>query len=80
MEQGSRSLLIILCVALVLGALVVGFHPAYRNALLSIAGGHPEESPIWQANRDYYPDVSLPAAPVAEAPATPAPAAPAESL
>lgn len=80
MEQGSRSLMIILCVALVLGALVVGFHPAYRNALLSIAGGHPEESPIWQANRDYYPDVSLPAAPAAEAPATLAPAAPAESL
>ena len=69
MEQGSRSLMIILCVALVLGALVVGFHPAYRNALLAIAGGHPAESPIWQANRDYYPDVSLPAAPTDEAPA-----------
>lgn len=80
MEQGSRSLMIILCVALVLGALVVGFHPAYRNALRSIAGGHPEESPIWQANRDYYPDVSLPAAASPAAPSAEAPAAAAESL
>ena len=70
MEQGSKSLLIILCSALVLGAVVVGFHPAYRNALLAIAGGRPSESPLWQSNRDYYPDVSLP-----EPPAEPAPSA-----
>lgn len=65
MEQGSKSLLIILCVALLLGAVVVGVHPAYRKALVSIAQGKPQESPIWQANKDYYPDVSLPDAPAA---------------
>ncbi len=68
MEQGSKSLLIILCSALVLGAVVVGFHPAYRNALLAIARGRPAESPLWQSNRDYYPDVSLPEAPAEAAP------------
>ncbi len=73
MEQGSRSLLIILCVALLLGAVVVGVHPAYRKALVSIAKGQPAESPIWKANKDYYPDVSLPDAPAAS-PAADAPA------
>lgn len=73
MEQGSKSLLIILCVALLLGAVVVGVHPAYRKALVSIAGGKPAESPIWQANKDYYPDVSLPDAPAAAPAAEAAP-------
>lgn len=78
MEQGSRSLLVILCVALLLGAVVVGVHPAYRKALVAIAKGQPAESPIWKANKDYYPDVSLPdapaASPAADAPADAAPA------
>ena len=67
MEQGSRTLLIILCAALLLGALVVGFNPAYRQAFLSIAKGRPAESPIWKSNSQYYPDIAL-SAPAAAAP------------
>jgi len=53
-------LLIILGVALLLGALVIGFNPSYRQALVAIFDGRPTESPIWQSNIEYYPDVSLP--------------------
>lgn len=62
MEQGSKTLLIILGVALLLGALVIGFNPSYRLAFLAIARGQPAESPIWKSNSEYYPDVALPAA------------------
>lgn len=62
MEQGAKSLLMILGVALLLGAVVIGVNPAYRKALASIWEGVPEESPIWQSNAAYYPDVSLEAA------------------
>jgi hypothetical protein len=65
MEQGSKTLLIILGVALLMGALVIGFNPAYRQAFLSLVRGQPAESPIWKSNLAYYPDVTLP---------TPAPA------
>ena len=59
----------LIAVALLVGALVVAFNPAYRQALLAIARGEPAESPIWKSNRDYYPDVALPA----PAPAPPPP-------
>lgn len=59
MEQGAKSLLMILGVALLLGAVVIGVNPAYRKALASIWEGRPAESPIWQSNIAYYPDVSL---------------------
>lgn len=59
MEQGAKSLLMILCVALLLGAVVIGVNPSYRKALASIWEGRPAESPIWQSNIAYYPDVSL---------------------
>ena len=62
MEQGSRTLMIILGTALLLGALVVGFNPAYRQALMAQVEGRPWASPIWKSNCDYYPDVSLPMA------------------
>lgn len=73
MEQGARSLLIILGVALVAGAIVIGAHPAYRQAFFSILNGTPAESPIWQSNAEYYPDISLDSAsPAPESPNSPA--------
>jgi hypothetical protein len=69
MEQGARSLLIILGVALVAGAIVIAAHPAYRQAFFSILNGTPAESPIWQSNAEYYPDIALDSS-------SPAPAAP----
>ncbi|NLG35879.1 MAG: hypothetical protein GX548_11055 [Lentisphaerae bacterium] len=73
MEQGSKTLLIILGTALLIGALVVVFNPAYRQAFAAQVRGDPAASPIWKSNREYYPDVTLPAA-------EPAPQAPAEPL
>ena len=62
MEQGSKTLLIILATALLIGALVVAFNPSYRQAFLSQISGAPADSPIWKSNADYYPDVVLAAA------------------
>ena len=73
MEQGARSLLIILCAALLAGAVVIAVHPAYRQAFFSILNGTPAESPIWQSNAEYYPDISLDSASSApESPDSPA--------
>jgi len=69
MEQGSKTLLIILGTALLLGGLVIGLNPSYRQAFLDIARGKPTESPIWKSNIEYYPDVSLPLAASTEMPA-----------
>lgn len=64
MEQGSKTLLIILASALLIGALVTAFHSAYRQAFLAQVRGQPETSPIWRSNRDYYPAIGLlPASP-----------------
>jgi len=62
MEHGSRFLLIILGSALLLGALVVTFNPAYRQAFMAQIHHDPADSPIWESNREYYPDITLPAA------------------
>ena len=69
MEQGAKSLLVILCVALVMGAGVIAVKPSYREAFTAIVKGEPEASPIWTSNAAYYPDIQL------EAPAVPAAAA-----
>lgn len=69
MEQGSKTLLIILGVALLFGALVIGFNPSYRQALLALVHGQPADSPIWKSNLAYYPDIALPAPAGSPAPA-----------
>ena len=61
MEHGAKSLLIILLIALVMGAVVIGVKDSYREAFFSMLHGKPAESPIWQSNADYYPDIQLPA-------------------
>lgn len=71
MEQGSKTLLIILGSALLIGALVVSFHSAYRQSFLAIVRGAPAESLIWRSNRDYYPAVTLPLAATQPADTTP---------
>jgi hypothetical protein len=60
MDQGSKKLAIILGIALLLGAVVVAFSPAYRQAFICIVKGQPDQSPIWKSNIDYYPDIVLP--------------------
>lgn len=61
--QGSKKVLGVLGFALLLGVPVIAFNSAYRQAFLSIVRGRPAESLIWKSNLDYYPNVSLPAAP-----------------
>ena len=61
MDKGARALAILMLVSLALGALVLLLHPSYRKALGAQIRGHPEESPIWRSNAEYYPDVGLPA-------------------
>lgn len=62
MEQGSKTLLIILVTALLMGGLVIAFNPAYRQAFFCLLRGDPAGSPIWTSNREYYPDIALPVA------------------
>lgn len=74
MEQGAKSLLRILLVALLIGGAVIGLKPAYRQAFIAILHGQPQESPIWQSNRAYYPDIALPSAPAEKTSPADAPA------
>lgn len=59
MEQGAQALFRILLGALLLGALVVALHPAYRATALAIAHGRAESAPIWISNGAYYSEVEL---------------------
>ncbi|MDR0993154.1 MAG: hypothetical protein LBN38_01090 [Verrucomicrobiota bacterium] len=63
MEKGSKALLQILCIAFLLGTLVIGFNSSYREAFLALWHGTPADSPLWKSNQEYYPDVTLPVAP-----------------
>ena len=44
MEQGAKSLLRILVIALLIGAGVIAVKPAYRQALMALVHGQPLES------------------------------------
>lgn len=59
MEQGAKSLLRILVIALLIGAGVIAVKPAYRQALMALVHGQPLESPIWKSNEAYYPDITM---------------------
>ena len=72
MEQGAKNLLRILLVALLIGVAVIAIKPAYRQALAALIHSTPAESPIWQSNAAYYPDIALPGSAPSAAPSTPA--------
>ena len=55
MERGVRVLVYILCGAMLVGAIVLLAHPAYRSSLRAWAQGDITEGPVWQSNRAYYP-------------------------
>lgn len=63
MEQGAKSLLRILLVALLIGIAVIACHSKYRQAFFAILNGEPASSPIWTSNATYYPDIDIPGAP-----------------
>ncbi|HMO52285.1 MAG TPA: hypothetical protein PKE26_13955 [Kiritimatiellia bacterium] len=57
MERGVNVLVRILAGALILGGLVIVFHPDYRETWKALWRGDVESSPIWQSNADYYREV-----------------------
>lgn len=59
MERGAQALIKALAAAMVFGGLVLIFHPSYRSAVSALWRGKPAESPVWDANRDYYPMLGL---------------------
>ncbi len=40
-----------------LGALVLALNPDYRATLLGLLRNRPADTPIWESNPRYYPDI-----------------------
>lgn len=59
MERGAQALVKMMLASLLLGLLVLIFHPDYRAALSAIRRGEPEKSPVWQTNERYYTEISV---------------------
>jgi len=57
MEKLGKSIAIMLATAAIIGIFVILFHPDYRKTAICIINGNPTNSPIWQSNADYYPDL-----------------------
>ncbi len=52
--KGTRYFLMLLGGAGLLGALVIGFHPDYRQTFLGILRGEAMATPIRASNAEYY--------------------------
>lgn len=59
MERGSKALAYILLGALLFGVLIILFKPDYRLTAQAMMRGEVEQSPLWQSNADYYPEVTF---------------------
>ena len=57
MEKLGKSIAIMLASAALIGLLVIMFDPTYRKTALCVLKGESTNSPIWQSNADYYPDL-----------------------
>ena len=57
MEKLGKSIAIMLVSAALIGFLVILFNPTYRKTASCILNGQTTNSPIWQSNSDYYPDL-----------------------
>lgn len=66
MERGAQALVKMMLASLLLGLLVLFFHPDYRAAFTALRKGEPESSPVWQSNERYYTEVTVSAEPSAE--------------
>ncbi len=63
MERGAQALVKMMLASLVLGLLVLFFHPDYRAAMSALRQGKPEQSPVWQSNAGYYTEIKPQAEP-----------------
>ena len=57
MERGVKMLTRIILVAILVGGLVIVFHPAYRDTAKALWRGEMESSALWQSNKAYYSEV-----------------------
>ena len=57
MEKGSKVMARMLLGAVVIGAVVMAFHPEYRELFGQLRRGTPALSAIWRSNEGYYPAV-----------------------
>lgn len=57
MERGVKMLVRIMTVAGLLGGVVIGVHPEFRDTARSVWRGEAQGSAIWKTNRAYYPEV-----------------------
>jgi hypothetical protein len=63
MERGAQALVKMMLASLVLGLLVLFFHPDYRGAFAALRRGQPDQSPVWQSNAGYYTEIKTQAEP-----------------
>lgn len=68
MERGAQALVKMMLASLVLGLLVLIFHPDYRQAFRALYRGQPDQSPVWQSNERYYTEITVSGKPPAEQP------------
>ena len=57
METLGKTIAIMLASAALIGLLVIFFNPTYRKTATCIFKGESTNSPVWQSNIDYYPDL-----------------------
>ena len=58
MDKLGKSIAIMLASAALVGILIILFNPTYRKTAACILKGESTNSPIWQTNADYYPDLT----------------------
>jgi len=58
MDKLVKTIAIMLASAALVGILIILFNPTYRKTAACILKGESTNSPIWQTNADYYPDLT----------------------
>ncbi len=58
MDKLGKTIAIMLASAALVGIIIILFNPTYRETAACILKGESTNSPIWQTNIDYYPDLT----------------------
>ncbi len=59
MEKGAKAIVWLLASALLLGVILLGIHPLYRETVGAWWRGARDEAPIWRSNERYYEAIEL---------------------
>ena len=57
MDKVGKTIAIMLIAAFAIGIVVILVKPTYRQTAVDMIKGESTNSPIWQSNTDYYPDL-----------------------